>query len=197
MLLENGFVLSFPENLAFDDDALFSFCEANPELRIERDENKQLIIMSPTGSLSASYHHIIQLALGIWNSQQTSGIVFDSSAGFRLDDTSVRAADVAWVSKKKWQRLTKDQEQQFAPVCPEFVVEVKSPSDALSDLKHKMEAWIKNGVILGWLIDVDAEKAWIYGPGVVKEIHGFDQELGGGMILPGFSFDLRSLKDLS
>ncbi len=197
MLLENGFILSFPDELAFDDDALLAFCAANPELRIERDENKQLIIMSPTGSLAASYHHIIHLALGIWNSQNGPGLVFDSSAGFRLPDSSIRAADVAWLSKEKWHKLTTAEKQKFAPVCPEFIVEVKSPSDSWNQLQDKMAAWRKNGVLLGWLIDVEKEKALVYKHDSVEEVHEFSQKLDGGNVLPGFEFDLTALKGLS
>ncbi|MEM9325838.1 MAG: Uma2 family endonuclease [Bacteroidota bacterium] len=196
MILENGFILSFPEDLAFDDDALLAFCAANPELRIERDENKQLIIMSPTGSLAASYHHIIHLALGIWNSQNSTGIVFDASAGFRLPDTSIRAADLAWLSRKKWDALSKEQKQKFAPICPEFIVEVKSPSDSWAELQRKMEAWSKNGVLLGWLIDVEKEKALVYHESTVDEISNFNHKLEGGVVLPGFEFDLGTLKDV-
>lgn len=195
-LLENGHILKFPENLTFTDDELFAFCQKNQELNIERDKHQNLIIMSPSGSLSDNLSTRILIKLGIWNELHFQGKVFGSSAGFTLPDGSMRSPDVAWISNKQWDELTKDQKIKFAPVCPEFVVEVKSPSDSLKELKSKMEEWMANGVRLAWLIDTEGQKAFVYDEsGIERSIDGFNEKLSGENVLPGFEFDLSALKE--
>lgn len=194
MLLENGYVLEFPDGLAFSNDEFFDFCQKNPELKIERDHFFNLIIMSPTGSLAGHINSIINAELTIWNRKNQTGRVFDSSSGFVLPDNSVRSPDVSWVSNKQWDRLTKEQKMKFAPVCPEFVVELKSPSDSLKELKEKMEAYSSNGVKLGWLIDLEAQAVHIYdSEGFIKLVEGFSNSLSGDSVLPGFELDLNIL----
>lgn len=196
MLLENGYILEFPENLAFDDDELFEFCQKNPDLNIERDKNKNLILMSPTGSLSGNTNSLINAELTIWNRQGNTGKVFDSSTGFLLPDGSMRSPDVSWVSNKQWNRLTKEQKRKFAPVCPEFIVEVKSPSDSTKQLQNKMLEWVANGVLLGWLIDIDEQKAYSYtSDGLQETVGNFENKLDAKDVLPGFELDLSLLKD--
>ena len=193
-LLENGYALSFPEGMNFDDDELFAFCQANPELNIERNKNKQLLIMSPAGSLSGFYHFQILMALGKWN-ENKDGYVFDSSTGFTLPDGSMRSPDVAWVSSEKWNKLTLNQKEKFAPICPEFVVEVASPSDSIKELKNKMIEWVANGIGLGWLIDVKEEQTFIYSTNrLTGSLDSFDNILEGNDVLPGFTFDLKILR---
>lgn len=192
---ENGCALSFPEGMAFTDDELFDFCQANPDLNIERNKAKQLIIMSPSGTLSGLYHSQILIAVGSW-SQRNGGYVFDSSTGFSLPDGSMRSPDVSWLSAGKWNKLTDDQKEKFAPVCPEFVVEVVSPSDSVKELKSKMNEWVANGITLGWLIDVKNEASFIYTQdGLVETFHTFDHQLTGKETLPDFLFDLRILRN--
>lgn len=194
MLLENGYVLEFPEGLAFSDDEFFDFCQKNPGLKIERDQFFNLIIMSPTGSLSGHFNSMINAELSIWNRQSKLGKVFDSSSGFILPDQSVRSPDVSWVSNEQWIKLTRAQKMKFAPVCPEFVVELKSPSDSLKELKSKMERYITNGVKLGWLIDLEAQNVLVYDEnGFERTIEGFSSSLTGQSVLPGFAFDLKIL----
>ncbi len=197
MILENGYLLSFPEGLKWSDGELFDFCQQNPELNIERDAEQNIIIMSPTGSLSGAYSSTLLIELGVWNKSKKTGLVFDSSTGFTLPDGSMRSPDVSWVSYEKWNQLSDEQKSKFAPVCPEFVVEVKSPTDSLDVLKNKMKAYLKNGTHLGWLFDVDNEMVYIYSPNYQqKVIKGFDQSLAADDTLPGFSMDLRLLKEL-
>ncbi len=195
-LLENGYILEFPEGLTFTDDEFFAFCQKNPELNIERDKHQNLIIMSPSGSLSDHFSHLFSAELEFWNRKNKQGIVFGSSSGFTLPDGSMKSPDSAWISKGKWDRLTREQKMKFAPVCPEFVVEVKSPSDSLNELKKKMKEWMKNGVKLGWLIDIEEQRAYIYNESAnEKIIQGFDKKLSGENVLPGFEFDLAQLSD--
>lgn len=196
-LLENGYILKFPEHLTFTDDELFAFCQKNPELNIERDKHQNLIIKSPYGSLTGNINSKILIRLGIWNDEMNSGRVFDSSTGFTLPDRSMRSPDVSWVSNEQWDKLTLDQKMKFAPVCPEFVVEVKSPSDSLKELKNKMTEWMANGVKLAWLIDTEEHTVNIYNKnGSQQVIESFDTKLSGGDVLPDFQFDLSLLKEM-
>ena len=196
-LLENGYILKFPEHLTFTDDELFAFCQKNPELNIERDKHQNLIIKLPYGSLTGNINSKILIRLGIWNDEMNSGRVFDSSTGFTLPDRSMRSPDVSWVSNEQWDKLTLDQKMKFAPVCPEFVVEVKSPSDSLKELKNKMTKWMANGVKLAWLIDTDERKVSVYQKdGSQQMIESFDTKISGGDVLPDFQFDLSLLKEM-
>lgn len=176
------------------DEEFFSFCQSNPELNIERNSQREIIIMSPTGSKSGNLNIKIGAQLENWNEKENLGVVFDSSTGFTLPDDSVRSPDAAWVSYEKWNRLSEDEKERFAPVCPEFIVELKSKNDKICDLQSKMETWIENGVQLGWLIDPVDQKVYIYQPQQkVTTMQGFQQKLSGGSVLPGFVFDLRKL----
>lgn len=192
--MENGYALSFPESLVFTDDQLYAFCRANPELNIERNKKGQLLIMSPVGSLSGFYHSKIISKLDLW-SEKNGGYVFDSSAGFTLPDGSMRSPDVAWVSSGKWNTLNESQKEKFAPICPEFIVEVASPTDAINELKNKMDEWVANGVKLGWLIDIPKEMVTLYNnKGLNKTMDSFEGHLDGEDVLPGFIFDLNILR---
>jgi Uma2 family endonuclease len=122
------------------------------------------------------------------------GYGFDSATGFRLLDKSMRSPDVSFVKKEKWEKLTLDEQEKFAPVCPDFIIELRSKFDSLSQLKNKMEKWINNGCQLGWLIDPSEKKSYIYKPkSNAEEIIGFDKKLNGGDLLPGFELDLKRL----
>jgi Uma2 family endonuclease len=123
------------------------------------------------------------------------GYGFDSATGFRLADKSMRSPDVSWVKKEKWDALKLEEQEKFAPVCPDFVIELQSKSDSLNELKSKMEKWIKNGCELGWLIDPIQQKSFIYqSMSDTIEVNGFDKKLGGDTLLPGFELDLTRLK---
>lgn len=195
MILENGYLLKFPEGLAFSDEEFFGFCQENPEINIERDENRNIIIMSPTGSLSGYYSAIIVGELIQWNKAQKHGRVFDSSSGFTLPDGSVRSPDASWVSNEKWNVLTEADKGRFAPVCPEFVVELRSPTDSLKDLQTKMKKYLKNGAKLAWLIDVKAKSLYAYESGHEEVIRNFNQKVSAKEILPGFELDLSLFLD--
>jgi Uma2 family endonuclease len=176
------------------DEEFVRFCIENPDLRIERDKDKNIIIMSPTFALTGIYEGIVYTAVFNWNAQYSNGWVFSPSAGFTLPDGAMRGADTSWLSDEKWQRLTKAEKNSFAPVCPEFVVEIRSATDSLKKIKAKMEEWIENGVQLGWLLDPANEKAWIYrADGSIEIVHSFDKTLSGENVLVDFTFDLALL----
>jgi Uma2 family endonuclease len=187
--------IKFPESAQFNDDQLFDFCVANEGLRIERDSNGQLIIMSPVGALGSSLNLTVGSLLWLWNSQSNMGIAFDSSGGFRLPNGAMRAPDAAWISHQRWDKLSSQEKQKFAPITPDFIIEIRSESDSLKDLKNKMQEWIDNGCRLAWLIDPIALKAHVYRPGAeVQTIQSFDQRIEAAEVVPGFSIDLSVLK---
>ncbi len=188
-------VLKFPINQEFTDAELFDFCAANDWFRIERNKQGQLVIMSPSGSLTSNILMRINRELLNWlDGQKELGYLFESSAGFKLPDGSVFSADAAFVARDKWVALTKAQQEKFAPVCPDFVIEVRSPSDSIQQQKEKMNDWIANGCRLGWLIDPIAKKAWIYSnKGVVKSFEDFEGQLDGLDVLPDLNLKLKLL----
>jgi Uma2 family endonuclease len=186
-------ILKIPKEDSLTDDELFRICTANKQLRIERDELGQLIIMSPTGSFISNKNFILNGLFSQWvESHLDLGFGFDSSGGFILPDRSMRSPDAAWIKKKRWEALSLEAQEKFAPICPDFIVELRSKSDSLSQLKKKMEVWITNGCQLAWLIDPIENKAYIYKPNFpLKELSDFDTKLSGEDLLPGFELDLK------
>jgi Uma2 family endonuclease len=121
--------------------------------------------------------------------------VFDSSTGFRLPNGAIRSPDAAWMAKERWDALSEAQQEKFPPRCPDFVVELKSDSDPQKAAREKMGEWLENGCRLGWLIDPQGQKAYVYRPGQpVAEWEGFTQRLSGEDVLPGFQPDLAMLR---
>lgn len=182
------------KEMQMSDDEFFSFCQANPDLNIERNANGEIIILSPTNSSTGSVNVKIAYQLEAWNEKHGSGISFDSSTGFTLPDQSVMSPDASWLSLEKWQQLTQAQKEKFAPVCPEFIVVLKSKSDRLNDLQIKMENWLQNGALLGWLIVPEEEAVYIYEAGKsIRQHQGFQTKLSADPVLPGFWLDLAKL----
>jgi Uma2 family endonuclease len=180
-----------------DNKQLYRLCASNRELRIERTSKGELIAMSPSGSKSGARHAIILTALENWNARTKLGVVLDSSSGFLLKNGAMRAPDVAWVRNEVWRQFSDEQLEEFMPGCPDFVCEVVSPSDRLMMTQEKMDEWIANGCRLAWLIDPKHERTYIYQPGHEPDIReSFDTILSGGDVLPGFEFDLQSLKNI-
>ncbi len=172
------------------EEQFFCLCADNKELRIERDKNKNIIVMSPTGSLTGSLHADILRQLANWNYKYKFGKVFDSSAGFTLPNSAVRAADVAWIAKERWEKVPQKDKERFAHICPDFVIEVLSKTDSLKATKEKMEEWIINGCRLAWLIDINKKTVYVYKPNAAIEIKNFAQQLSGEDVLPKFKLDL-------
>lgn len=191
----NGYIpIDLPAKESMTEEEFFNFCSANKHIKIERDENGQILIMPPAGLESDSYSSDIAGEIYIWNKRTKAGISFGSSAGFTLPDKSVRSPDAAWLSKEKWEGLSEDERKKFGHVSPDFIVEVMSPSDDLAYIQNKMELWIRNGVQLGWLIDSENTTAYIYrADGTISCINSFNNTLTGEDVLPGFSFDLNTL----
>ncbi|WP_019989546.1 Uma2 family endonuclease [Rudanella lutea] len=180
----------------FSDDELYDFCAANPELRIERDENGQIIIMPPTGLESSFVNNELQTETSVWNRKTKAGRVSDSNGGYKLPDNSMRAPDVGWVSNERLATVTAEQLKKFAPVTPDFVIEVRSESDGLAELKAKMNKWLANGVRLAWLVDTQEQTTIVYRPNQVPEEVPFGQTLSGEDVLIGFTLNVKEVLGL-
>jgi Uma2 family endonuclease len=176
------------------DEALYRLCVSNRELRIERTRDGELIIMPPAGGESSRRNSLVVAALVSWNEKDHAGIVFDSSGGFLLPNGAMRSPDTAWVARERWERLSAEERRKFPPLCPDFVVELRSESDRLPPLQAKMEEWIENGCRLAWLIDPGQERAYVYRPGAELREFPFTTELQGGEVLPGFTLPLERLR---
>lgn len=168
------------------DEDLLRFCAANEGLRVERDPNGELIVMSPAGSQSSGRNMDISTDLNIWARSDGRGKAFDSSGGFTLPDGSMRSPDAAWILLSRWNGLTPEQQRRFAPICPDFVLELRSPTDNLSELEAKMGHWIANGVQLGWLIDPETRTVTIYSQDSAPEEHQDPTSVQGRGIIAGF-----------
>ncbi|TDE12765.1 Uma2 family endonuclease [Dyadobacter psychrotolerans] len=178
------------------EDEFFRFCLMNDMLDFERDSNGNIIFMSPTGSFTGSFNSDILIELGMWlHSQKIPGKLFDSSAGFTLPNGAVRSPDIFWIAREKWDVLSAEDKERFAPVCPDFIVKIRSKSDDLKYLKKKMDEYMDNGCQLGWLIDRFEEKVYVYSEGnEISEYAGLDMQLSGEPLFPGFLLDLSAIE---
>ena len=165
----------------------------NPDRRLETDAYGKLIIMSPTGSETSDRNSELIFQVKLWNKSSKLGKVFDSSGGFRLSNGAVRSPDVSWITINKWNALTKEQKRKFAPVDPDFTIELKSPSDDTQILQKKMTEYMRCGVLLGWLIDPDTKLVEIYRHGQNKEVLNNPSNLSGENIMPGLTVDLTEI----
>lgn len=161
-------------------------CQENDDLRFELTAQQELIIMPPTGSETGWRDSRFNSRLEVWAETDGTGLTFSSSTGFTLPNGAIRSPDAAWIRRERWDALAKEQRVGFAPICPDFVLELRSPTDRLSELQEKMQEYIANGARLGWLIDPSDKHVYIYRPG--QPIEGLDNPttLAGDPILPGF-----------
>ncbi len=175
------------------DEQFFQLCQNNRDLQFERTASGELLIMPPTGSDTGRRNVKITTQLDIWNSQNNLGEVFDSSSGFKLPNGADRSPDASWVPRERWEALTPEQQEGFAPICPDFAVELHSPSDSLKKIQEKMQEYIENGARLGWLIDRKNRRVEIYRPNRDVEILENPATLSGEDVLPGFVLDLTPI----
>ncbi|MGL5080823.1 MAG: Uma2 family endonuclease [Microcoleaceae cyanobacterium] len=189
-------MVNFHPVIEMTNDQFFEFCQINRELRIERTGIGEIAIMSPTGSETEERNFDLIGQLWMWAKQDGTGIGFGSSGGFTLPDGSVRSPDAAWIEKSRWEKIPPEQRQKFAPICPDFVVELRSPSDRLKVLQEKMQEYIKNGTKLGWLIDPVQKEVYVYRPEVEVECLEKPVTMSGDPVLPGFSLDLNTIWSL-
>ncbi|MEH2211092.1 Uma2 family endonuclease [Nostoc sp.] len=188
---------TFPSTLKLkidlSDEQFFQMCQKNRDYRFERTASGELLIMPPTGSDTGNRNFDMVVELGIWNKQTKLGKGFDSSTGFTLPNGAERSPDASWVKIERWNALTPEQQEKFAPICPDFVVELRSRTDSLKELQDKMQEYIENGTQLGWLIDRKNKRVEIYRPGKDVEILDNPASLSGENVLPGFVLDLQQI----
>jgi len=178
------------------DAQFFQLCQNNSDLRFERTASGELLIMSPTGGETSNRNFEIVVQLGIWNKKNNLGVGFDSSGGFILPNGAARSPDASWVKRERWEALTQQQRRKFLPLCPDFVVELCSPTDSLKQTQAKMQEYIDNGASLGWLIDAEARRVEIYRPNQDVEILENPATLSGEDVLPGFVLSLQQIMEL-
>lgn len=184
-----------PSKLRMNDEEFFEFCQLNPELRIERTSGGDIIVMAPTGGKTGRRNARLIGAFVKWAETDGSGQFFDSSTEFILPNGAGRAPDLSWIRNERWFALTEKQQEQFPPLCPNFVVELRSPTDQLEILRTKMDEYISNGAELGWLIDPLERKVHVYHPGADPEVLEDPQHVSGEPLLKEFVLDVQVLWD--
>lgn len=175
------------------DDQFFELCQLNRELRLERTAEGRMVVMPPTGWETGDRNSEINYQIRHWAKQDREGIVTDSSTGFKLPNGADRSPDSAWVRRERLAQLTAEQKRKFLPLCPDFVIELRSLSDSLDELREKMEEYIANGAQLGWLIDPEAQRVYVYRPNTEVEVLENPPEVSGDPELSGFVLDLREI----
>lgn len=185
--------VTLPKTLRVSEDQFRAIVQANPDLRLELTATGELIAMSPTGSESGSYNSELTADVTLWNRRAGLGKVFDSSSGFRLPNGAIRSPDVAWVALERWTALSPDQRQGFAPLCPDFVIELLSATDDVATLQAKMQEYLDNGCRLGWLVNPKTRTVEVYRPDATPETVPFTVTLSGESVLPGFELNLHTL----
>lgn len=169
------------------DEDLMRFSRVNRPFRMEREPNGEILIMTPAGTNVAFINLRIARALGDWADEDGRGMVCESNAGFTLPNGSVRSPEAGWVSKRRWNALTASEQEGYAPLCPEFVIELTSPSDRIGNVKKKMvDEWIANGAELAWLIEPKTRRVSIYRPGQEPEVLEDPTSVQGTGCVAGF-----------
>lgn len=186
---KNNLVLQIP----LSDDQFFQLCQLNRDYHFERNNQGELIIMSPTGSETGNRNFNLIVQLGIWAEKNGTGLGFDSSTGFKLPNGSDRSPDAAWIKLERWNQLTPAQKTQFAPICPDFVAEIRSKTDSLEQLQAKLQEYIENGASLGWLIDRQNRGCYIYRPQTEVQCLNNPDTVSGGDVLPGFTLNMSKI----
>lgn len=177
------------------DDEFFEFCQLNRDLRIEMTKEGEMIIMMPTGGEGGNRSYNFTVEFGIWAKANGTGVGFDSSTGFKLPNGAKRSPDLSWIRTGKWEAIPKKQRKKFAPICPDFVVEIRSETDSLETLQAKMEEYIANGAQLGWLIDPLEKKVHVYRPDARVKILNRPKTLSGDPLLKGLKLNLAGILD--
>ena len=176
------------------EEEFFIFCQEMSNFHIERNADGTILIMEPTGAETGSFDLEVGTELSNWNRSTRKGKAFGSSAGFTLPNNAVKSPDAAWIAIDRWKALPADDRKRFAHISPDFVVEIKSETDNINDLKQKMLEFQENGVRLGWLIDPGQEEVWIYRVnGTIDKVESFDIPLSGEDVLEGFELRLNEI----
>jgi len=188
-------VLHLRPAIELTEDQFFALCQQNRDVRIERTAEGDIIVMPPTGWRTGVQNAGLIARLRLWAEQDRSGIAVDSSTGFRLPNGATRSPDAAWVRRARLAAVTSEQKEKFLPLCPDFVIELRSPSDPLAAVQEKMHEYIANGAQLGWLIDPLEHQVYVYRPGGPVQRLDNPAQLSGEPLLPGFALDLAPIWD--
>jgi Uma2 family endonuclease len=186
-------IIDLPWIMPMTEEQFYEFCLANRDLRIERSASGEVIVMPPAFSDTGNRNFNIAVQLGSWAELDGTGLGFDSSAGFTLPNGATRSPDAAWIKLERWNALTEKQKASFAPLCPDFVIELRSASDTVSSLQKKMEEYIANGTVLGWLIDRQNRQVHIYRPNRKPEILNAPETISGDPELPRFELVMAKI----
>ena len=178
------------EGTGMTDEQFYAFCMENPELRIERNAHGKIIVMSPATSETGRYNSRIHIEIGIWNRHSRLGETFDSSTGFRLPNGADRSPDTAWIALERWNALPAEQKKKFAPIVPDFVLELRSDDQSLAELREKMNEYVTCGCRLGWLVDPQNRCTYVYTDNGDVQTVQFDEVLSSGDLMPGLEVRL-------
>ncbi|MEO0984650.1 MAG: Uma2 family endonuclease [Cyanobacteria bacterium J06639_14] len=187
------FTVNLDPVITLTDEQYYQLCRSNPDLKFERTAEGNLVIMSPTGGETGNRNGRVTQQLFNWSDRTELGVAFDSSTGFKLPNGADRSPDAAWISLEKWEVLTPAQQEQFVPLCPDFVVELLSPSDNLKKAQQKMAEYIANGTRLGWLLNRKTRTVEVYRPHQPVETLEQPIRLSGEDVLPGFELQLSRI----
>lgn len=186
----NTFVLNLDPIIHLTDEQFYAICQANRDLKFERTAQGELVIVSPVGGKGGRQEADLIIDLGNWNRQTGLGYVFSSSTIFSLPRGGDRSPDAAWVKLERWEALTPEEQERFPPICPDFVIELRSPTDRLKSLQDKMQEYLDNNLRLGWLINPQSRQVEIYRPMRPVELIKLPASLFGEDVLPGFVLHL-------
>ena len=186
----NALTVNLDSVIKMTDEQFFQLCQNNRELRFERNANGELIIMPPTGGETGNRNGRLNQQLFNWTDADGTGIAFDSSTCFKLPNGADRSPDASWIKLERWDALTDEEKQKFPPICPDFVIELLSPSDSLKTTQEKMQEYIDNGVGLGILINRKSRQVEIYRQGKEVEVLDSPVTVSGEDVLKGFALNL-------
>jgi Uma2 family endonuclease len=178
------------DTVNLSDEQFYRLCQVNQDLQLERTAKGELIVMPPVGGVSGGREADLISLLWLWNRQTGLGKVFSSSTIFRLPNGGDRSPDAAWISLTRWQSLSREEQEKFPPICPDFVIELRSRTDSLEALKVKMQEYLNSSLKLGWLIHPQQQQVEIYRPDQPVEINALPTDLSGKDVLPGFNLSL-------
>ena len=183
------------KNVELSDDQFYQLCQINEYYKFEQTAKDELIILPPSNLITGNREAELNGNLMIWNRQSKLGKVFSSSTVFTLPNGGKRSPDVAWIANERWDSLTIQEKEKFAKICPDFVIELRSRTDSLSQLQEKMQEYLNSGLRLGWLIDPQNQQVEIYRQNQSVEIVSLPTSLSGENVLPGFILELPVFKD--
>lgn len=172
------------------DEQFDRLCQANEIWRLERNAKGDLLIMPPVGGKSGKREANLITKLGVWNERNQLGEVFSSSTIFRLPNGGERSPDLAWIKQERWNALSEEEQETFPPLCPDFVIELRSRTDFLKLLQQKMQEYLDNSLRLGWLINPQQQQVEIYRQNKPVEVVNLPASLSGEDVLPGFVLEL-------